>query len=195
MGTPVGYAFQWVAVKDSDGATQAGNPTTTQPNTTVHTLSTRKYVEQSARMNTNVITFTWVAPAAGFGTVRTVMVGMAVNGNNSSDGSDTCSPSTVFRLSEFVSTDRIDAPTTSMTVMPNPVADVMNLRVSTTDNDNGSVQIVDMQGRIVLTQLATILTGDNNLSVDVAHLSKGIYSVRLLNDKGAMMVSTTLVKQ
>jgi cytochrome c5 len=56
-GTPAGYAFQWASVKLADNMTQAGTPTTAQANTSVNTLSGRKYVEQSARLATNIITF------------------------------------------------------------------------------------------------------------------------------------------
>jgi Secretion system C-terminal sorting domain/Reeler domain len=194
-GTPVGYSFQWVAVKAADNATQAGNPTTTQAGTVVHTLSTRKYVEQSARLATNIITFTWVAPAAGSGSVKTVFVGMPVNGNNNDGGTDTCSPSTSVTLTEdVVGTERIDAPVSSVKVVPNPVADVLRLQINAVKNTNYTVQVADLNGRIVATENATLTTGDNTVSMDASQLSAGVYIVRLLG-ANAVEATATMVKK
>ena len=194
-GTPAGYGFQWASVKVADNATQAGTPTTTQANTAVHTLSTRKYVEQAGAIATNVITFTWVAPAAGTGSVKTVFVGMAINGDGNSGGTDTVSPSTTVTLTEdVVSTERSAAPISSVKVVPNPVADVLRLQISTEKAANYTVQIADLNGRIVATENTTLTTGDNTLTLDASQLTTGVYMVRLLG-ANAVEATATMVKK
>jgi hypothetical protein len=194
-GTPVGYAFQWVAVKLSDNATQAGTPTTTQAGTAVHTLSTSKYVEQSARLSTNIINFTWVAPAAGTGSVKTVFVGMSVNGNNNDGGTDTCSPSTTVTLTEdVVGTERIAAPASTVKIMPNPVADALHLNINAVKSGNYTVEIADISGRIVASENADLNDGENTLNLDVNNLTSGVYMVRLLG-ANKVAASATMVKK
>jgi Secretion system C-terminal sorting domain len=194
-GTPVGYSFQWVGVKAATTTAQAGTPSTTQTGTAVRTSGTLKYVEQSVRLATNVINFTWVAPAAGTGSVKMFFVGMAVNGNNNDGGTDTCSPSTNATLTEaVVSTERIDAPVSTMKVVPNPVAEALRLQINTIKNGNYTIQVTDLAGKVVATQTATLTDGDNNVSLEVANLAAGMYAVRLLG-ANSIEATTMMVKK
>jgi hypothetical protein len=193
QGTPAAYGFQWASVQQADNATQAGTPTTAQARTAVHALSGRNYVEQAGALSTNIVTFTWVAPAAGTGAVKTVFVGMAINGDGNSGGTDTVSPSTSVTLSETVATDRLDAPTSSIKIQPNPVSDVLHLQCNTPKSGNYIVEISDVNGRIVAAENA-LLDGNTNLHIDINTLLSGIYIVRLLNANSAV-ASATMIKK
>jgi Secretion system C-terminal sorting domain len=194
-GTPVGYAFQWVGVKAATTTVQAGTPSTTQTGTAVRTSGTLKYVEQSVRLATNVINFTWVAPAAGTGSVKMFFVGLAANGNNNDGSTDTTSPSANATLTEdVVGTERIDAPVSTMKVVPNPVAEALRLQINTIKNGNYTIQVTDLAGKVVATQSATLTDGDNNVSLDVANLAAGMYAVRLLG-ANSVEATTMMVKK
>ena len=192
-GSPAGFAFQWASVK-TDNVTQAGTPTTTQAGTAVHTLNARKYVEQSTRLSTNTVTFEWVAPPAGTGNVKTVFVGMAVNGNNNDGANDTCSPSANVVLSEVVSTDRIETATASLKIVPNPVTDLLRLKVNAIEGGDYTVEVADLNGRIIATERANFNSGDNALNIDVNHCAAGIYAVRLVNAEGVQATATMVKK-
>jgi hypothetical protein len=194
QGTPAGYGFQWVSVKQSDNATQAGIPTTTQTRTAVHTLSGRSYVEQTAALSTNVVTFTWVAPAAGAGAIKIVFVGMAIDGSGTSGNTDTVSPSTTVVLAETVATERITTPTSSLKILPNPVIDILHTQINTLKSGNYTLQVMDLSGRILTTQDATLVSGDNILSLDVRNLAAGLYAIRLLG-ANSVEATATMVKR
>jgi hypothetical protein len=193
-GTPAGYGFQWVAVKASDNATSAGTPTATQASTAVHTNGGRQYVEQTARITTNIVTFNWTAPATGTGSVKMYAVGLGVNGNGNDGGTDTGSASSNITLTEMVvATDNIAQSISGLKIFPNPVANMLNLQVAATVEGKCTVEIADISGRIVKSQNAILTAGTTTLQMPVDALITGIYAVRIL--RGNEIVGATLIKQ
>jgi hypothetical protein len=79
----------------------------------------------------------------------------------------------------------------SLSIYPNPSTDLINVSIDITSN-NHELTIVDAQGAIVFSKRYTNLTS-NTLSVDVANLSSGIYSV-LLKEGNAKKVARLLVQ-
>jgi hypothetical protein len=79
----------------------------------------------------------------------------------------------------------------SLSIYPNPSTDLINVSIDITSN-NHELTIVDAQGAIVLSKRYTNLTS-NTLSVDVANLSSGIYSV-LLKEGNAKKVARLLIQ-
>jgi len=75
---------------------------------------------------------------------------------------------------------------TSSTVAPEMQAyvanDMLNLRSNSTIT--GTLQMFDMSGKMVL-ETSNVTLGTELLSVDVSHLSKGVYSVRIQDSKKA----------
>ncbi|MEY4928154.1 MAG: hypothetical protein RI894_2592 [Bacteroidota bacterium] len=193
-GTPVGWAFQWVGVKASDNTTNAGTPTATQTSTAVHANGGRQYMEQTARLATNIIIFNWTAPIAGTGSVKMYAVGLAVNGNNNDGGIDTGSASTNVTLTEaVVATDNIAQSISNLKIFPNPVANMLNVQLASEAEGKCTVEIADISGRLVKTQNATLATGANTLQVSVENLISGIYAVRIV--RGNETISATMIKQ
>jgi len=62
---------------------------------------------------------------------------------------------------------------------PNPVSEILNLRLNTSASGTAVVDIIDVQGRIIHTE-PIALTGSNNLvSIATGSLTKGIYMLRV----------------
>lgn len=129
-GSPAGYAFQMVALKNSTN-TSTGTWTNPGSNTKIATAGTRSYVEHGVGGTysaSNIFTTKWVAPASGTGNVTFYSAGNVVNGNGGTSG-DSPTSSVSVTLSEFVG--NVSASTASNVAL----ADV-------NDNGNGSdVQI------------------------------------------------------
>lgn len=66
----------------------------------------------------------------------------------------------------------------SVSIYPNPTSDVVNLK---SDFTIRSIQVYDIQGRILITKLLS----EENTSVDLSNYSSGIYYLKINTDKGA----------
>lgn len=71
---------------------------------------------------------------------------------------------------------------TELTVYPNPATDVINI-ANPSNSESLRVEILDMNGRIVLTD-AKALANATEGSIDVGHLVKGVYTLRVYNEEG-----------
>lgn len=67
----------------------------------------------------------------------------------------------------------------SFKIYPNPVVDKATLHIESLIQDNGYLQITDMQGKIVHEEKAVILIGHNTFSLPTYNLEAGVYNVRL----------------
>lgn len=102
-GSPAGYGFQMVALKNSTN-TSTGTWTTPGSNTKIATAGTRSYVEHGVGgtySTSNIFTTKWVAPASGTGNVTFYSAGNVVNGNGGTSG-DSPTSSVSVTLSEFI---------------------------------------------------------------------------------------------
>ena len=65
---------------------------------------------------------------------------------------------------------------------PNPVREILNIKMNASASGSAEVDIMDVQGRIIQTEYIS-LTGSNNLfSIATGSLTKGIYLVRVKSD-------------
>ena len=69
-----------------------------------------------------------------------------------------------------------------MTVFPNPATDVLNIEVSS-NTGAMTVEISDINGRIVLAD-ASILANSESATLSIAHLEKGVYTLRIFSIEG-----------
>ena len=70
---------------------------------------------------------------------------------------------------------------------PNPVKEFLNIKINTAILTNGSVQIYSINGALVQTHTLQ-KTGSSNLKLDVSQLKKGIYMVKIVNNKKDVFV-------
>ena len=69
------------------------------------------------------------------------------------------------------------APANIVSVYPNPAKDVLFVQVKAYEAQKATIAITDMQGRIVNTQMVQLANGNNNTSINVNSLPKGMYMI------------------
>ncbi|PHI18158.1 hypothetical protein CEQ90_19420 [Lewinellaceae bacterium SD302] len=88
------------------------------------------------------------------------------------NGNPSCQPSSV---TETVNADF------SLNVFPNPATDRLNVNFTAARKGATQLSLVDIHGRVVLTNLIDSQAGTNNVMLDTAELPAGFYTL-LLND-------------
>jgi len=76
-------------------------------------------------------------------------------------------------------------------IYPNPVSEWLHIRFETKAGSNGAVEIYDMTGRKMLSKKQLFKKGMNNINLNIAGLTNGIYSVNILS--GGNIVSKLIV--
>jgi len=84
-------------------------------------------------------------------------------------------------LTDPVSPDSIDR-AGGLVIFPNPVHDLLNLRLANNSNGKLLIRIIDGNGRLV--QAST--TEKRETSIDVSKLNKGVYVIELMTDSGGI---------
>jgi hypothetical protein len=83
----------------------------------------------------------------------------------------------------------------SLLVYPNPVSDILTIDFAETNINSGSIEIKDLSGRTVYTQ---IIDGKGNntslLQVDVSNLTSGIYFLNVRGENGKTLVKKIAVR-
>jgi hypothetical protein len=81
----------------------------------------------------------------------------------------------------------------ALEIYPNPSADQLQISYETVKAGNAQVEIIDLQGKILLQQALNCNAGANHVEIKVTKLPKGIYLCRVTN--GTRMVTTKFLKQ
>lgn len=79
-------------------------------------------------------------------------------------------------------------------IYPNPASSMVNIRVDAPQNDKLSVLVRDISGRLVIQQESSVTTGSNTISLAIASLPAGTYTVNLVCANGCD-VTGKFVKQ
>lgn len=72
-----------------------------------------------------------------------------------------------------------NASSTDYCLFPMPVQDELSLRFDATSSANAKLQVLTLDGRIVLNRTEAVVSGTNTLELNVSTLSQGIYICRL----------------
>ena len=80
-------------------------------------------------------------------------------------------------------------------VYPNPAAASLNVLVTAPANDRISIVVTDFVGKVVMQKASDIFTGDNKLSLNVAHLPAGSYMIKAISAGGSETSLSKFVKQ
>ena len=83
-----------------------------------------------------------------------------------------------------VSVNETKKSNTQLTVYPNPVVDVANVKFDANETSYGTLQIMNLTGRILRKQQVHLNAGENKISVDMTGLSKGIYMIHMNSSNG-----------
>ncbi|MEI6755308.1 MAG: T9SS type A sorting domain-containing protein [Paludibacter sp.] len=65
-------------------------------------------------------------------------------------------------------------------INPNPAVDYLNLTLENSVNESVTVQILDLQGKILIQKSITFSEGQNSNSISVSNLHSGLYLCRVL---------------
>jgi hypothetical protein len=79
-------------------------------------------------------------------------------------------------------------------IYPNPAISNVNAIISSSKQQNISLTIVDVFGKILMNKNAQIQGGFNTLSLNIDKLSKGNYFIKIINDKGMSISVNKFVK-
>lgn len=179
-GSPSVYGFQAVSLSATN--VQAGDWGTSPAGMTQKTIANRKYIEHSEPATNGVFELSWVAPAAGTGDVTFYAASLAGNGNNSVSGDGMVKNTLVIQENGTSSTDEASQDIASLEVMPNPVADMLNLRITSRLAGAHKIQIYSATGAILKTMPVNVQVGQTTTSVPVDELAPGLYLVQLCGE-------------
>ena len=79
----------------------------------------------------------------------------------------------------LVNTNYIPAADYSLLAYPNPAHDLLFLTFELADNANGTIEVLDMTGRVVWQRDNGFVAGENRVELPVANLPQGTYVARL----------------
>jgi len=80
----------------------------------------------------------------------------------------------------------------SFNIYPNPVRDNLSVKVEAIENENITLQVVDLQGKVVLQKAAALQAGSNSFSVNAGNLTRGFY---ILIVNGRSMQQKRFIKE
>lgn len=122
---------------------------------------------------------TWVAPAAGAGTVKAYGLINAVDGNGSDNSGDKWNIANASFTEQVATTGVATVAADKYVVYPNPTSGIIKVT-----GYEGRMQLIDMQGRAVAT---------GNGELDMTTLASGVYMLQYF--PGGNAISTRVVKQ
>jgi hypothetical protein len=85
---------------------------------------------------------------------------------------------------------QIQAGNTTLITYPNPVVDVLNIDLTSTDNQNGSISILSLEGKIIQTEKTA---GKSIVILNLSQLPQGIYICRY--NSGTENKTVKIIKQ
>jgi hypothetical protein len=96
-------------------------------------------------------------------------------------------PTVVANIGGFttpLSTPNVDVNVNRILMIPNPVESRAVLRVQTTKAMKINWLVIDAGGSVVMSFAGQVTAGQNDLSLDLAHLASGVYQIVGLTEKG-----------
>lgn len=179
-GSPVSYGFQAVALNATNA--QAGAWGTAPASTQTKTISGKSYIEHIEPHPTGVFELPWVAPAAGTGAITFYAASVAANNNLQVSGDGMAKNSLVIQESGVSSTSEASLELATLEVRPNPVADMLNLRITSLVAGPHKIHIYDPTGAMLKTQPVYVQQGQTEANVAVGELAPGLYLVQLCGE-------------
>lgn len=85
--------------------------------------------------------------------------------------------------------------TDRLTIWPNPTQDAVFINIASSSRSQIVINVLDSKGSLVKMQKAEILSGNNQVKVDIGSLANGIYSLSANWNNGQMQKTVQVVKQ
>lgn len=187
------YGFQVIAVNGVGGTANTGtwqnlpSGARSTSNTSTNSLTV---IEHNAPLAKNgsgnyEIDLEWKAPSSGNATFYAII--NAVNNTGSVSG-DAVSSSTQVTLQKSASVGNT-ALETALTVYPNPATDVITVDAKNITSGNVKVQVADLRGKIIATQVTAANSGAMSTSIDCSKWATGMYYVQISNELQTKVIS------
>jgi hypothetical protein len=80
-------------------------------------------------------------------------------------------------------------------IIPNPVKDVVNINVASSNDNSVIIKIIDEQGKLINTSKRAVKKGNNNLLFDMTSFIKGLYFIEFINTNDGKKVTAKILKQ
>ena len=191
---PQRYGFQAVALGGEENA-NAGTFGSPPSGTQITNISNRNYFEHSSPRNSNSISIEWTAPIEGAGEVLFYAAGNAVNNDGDTSGDQPDILDLPLRINEASATGlfEIERLSVNLRLYPNPTEDQLNMEIAGAKSGHYQMQIIDINGRLVLEQLLEITESQFVRSISVASLEPGQYFLKLANETA--VASKAFLKQ
>ena len=119
------------------------------------------------------------------------IVGMILSPNGQVDNGSSSTIPEAVAAGFVVSTKDISYVPDLINVYPNPANDKLNILVQ--DIKNGGItelQVLDMSGKLIMTQNVDLIQGANRSTLNIAELAAGTYVLKLNNEKGGAYTTT-----
>lgn len=187
-GAPV-YGFQAVSLLTATNA-NAGTLNAGSSNTKIVTLSGRRYADHTAPSATGLFSMTWVAPAAGSGTVKFYSSGIGANNNGNDDSGDRTTSAASLTILEQIASGISENTTPEFSVYPNPAQN--NLTLFSNSSSSSTVQIFSLDGKIVMNK--NFMISNSGTTIDISSLEAGTYILKVNYAEGTSN-TTKFIKQ
>lgn len=66
-------------------------------------------------------------------------------------------------------------------IYPNPVQDILNLNIQSNKTDQLRIEIYDLSGKLLYESSTSIIDGTNEVNINLAHISSGLFQLKLTN--------------
>ncbi len=179
MGTPAGFGSQTVALFDADDSdvNAFSNPSSNAQIAQGGNPSNRFYLEQNGLSGSNIFEADFTAPASGSGAITFYSVAVAASGGAGTGGGDTGGNTSITLTEEVVSTNSAFELDAIVSAFPNPVREQLNVAINTEMSGDYQIQLSDMSGKLVLSDMQTLGSGETIFPLDVATLASGQYTL------------------
>ena len=194
-GTPTAYGFQMIDIRKSDNTNVKGFLPKVQQaaNIGIDTIKTsnRVYAEHNAKLTSNVINVKWKAPSTDLGNIVFYGAGNAVNSNFNFQG-DNGTPSVSVQLASPTSRVNDLAENVSIQLSPNPTPSQVAIQIDSKKSKAVKIQVLDLAGRMVISDNWNINIGNNQKSIDLNSFAKGAYMIQIIENQD--IISKKIIK-
>ena len=185
-GTPVGYGFQMIDLRESNNVNVKGFlPTAQQANNiSVNKITStgNVYAEHSSRISSKVINVKWKAPSTNLGTIVFYAAANAVNGNGDITGDSPTSGTSIQLPASTTRTNELSE-NINIQISPNPTPSNISVTLNSKFSKSLKLQMTDMTGRVVLSENWYVLAGENQRLFDIETVAKGAYMIQIIDNQ------------
>ena len=100
-----------------------------------------------------------------------------------------------FELFDPVAVNISNAFATVMNVYPNPTKESVSVQITSSKNEQGTLLVMDMQGKIVTVEQVNLKSGINQIPLNLAKHADGNYMVSLIHEDGSRIQLPVILRR